>query len=54
MSSFQTGGTKLERFLSKNHRTQSKSLNFVNWFNSKLSKVGHHFSDKVIFRTDVN
>ena len=29
--SFQTGGTKLERFLPKNQHTQRKSLNFENW-----------------------
>ena len=29
--SFQTGGTKLERFLPKNQHTQRKFLNFENW-----------------------
>ena len=29
--SFQTGGTKLERFLPKNQHTQRKLLNFENW-----------------------
>ena len=29
--SFQTGGTKLERFLHKNQHTQRKFLNFENW-----------------------
>ena len=36
--SFQTGGTKLERFLPKNQHTQRKLLNFENWVNGKVSK----------------
>ena len=52
LSSFQAGGTKLERFLPKNQRTQRKLLNFENWFNDKLSKIGHNFSYKVILKTD--
>ena len=28
---FQTGGTKLDRFLPKNQHTQRKLLNFENW-----------------------
>ena len=42
--SFQTGGTKLERFLPKNQHTQRKLLNFENWVNVEVSKIGHHFS----------
>ena len=34
--SFQTGGTKLERFLLKNQHTQRKLLNFENWINGGL------------------
>ena len=34
--SFQTGGTKLERFLPKNQDTQRKLLNFENWINGAL------------------
>ena len=41
--SFQTGGTKLERFLPKNQHTRRKLLNFENWVNKKVSKIGHHF-----------
>ena len=41
--SFQTGGTKLERFLPKNQLTQRKLLNFENWVNGEVSKIGHHF-----------
>ena len=49
--SFQAGGTKLvklERFLHKNQYTQRKLLNFEFWINGELSKIGHHFSNKVI------
>ena len=46
--SFQAGGTKLERFLHKNQPTQRKLLNFEFWINGELSKIGHHFSNKVI------
>ena len=53
LSSFQVGDTKLERFLPNNQRTQRKLLNFENWFNGELSKIGHHFSNKVILKTDV-
>ena len=35
---FQTGCTKLERFLPKNQHTQRKFLNFENWVNGKVSK----------------
>ena len=34
--SFQTGGTKLERFLPKNQHTQRKLLNFENWVNGEV------------------
>ena len=46
--SFQAEGTKLERFLHKNQHTQRKLLNFEFWINGKLSKIGHHFSNKMI------
>ena len=36
--SFQTGGTKLERFLPKKQHTQSKFLNFKNWCDGEMSK----------------
>ena len=38
------GGTKLERFLPKNQHPQRKLLNFENWVNGEVSKIGHHFS----------
>ena len=41
--SFQAGGTKLERFLPKNQHTQRKLLNFENWVNGEVSKIGHYF-----------
>ena len=40
---FKRGGTKLERFLPKNQHTQRKSLNFENWVNGEVSKIGYHF-----------
>ena len=43
MSSFQLGGTKLERFLLKNQHTSRKLLNFENWCSGELWKIGHHF-----------
>ena len=36
--SFQTGGTKLERFLPQNQHTQRFLLNFENWVNVEVSK----------------
>ena len=44
--SFQTGGTKLERFLPKNQYTQRKLLNFENWVNGEVSKIRSHFRNK--------
>ena len=41
---FKWGGTKLGRFLPKNHHTQRKLLNFENWVNGEVSKIEHHFS----------
>ena len=37
--SFQTGGTKLESFLPKNHHTPRKLLNFENWISGGLRVV---------------
>ena len=36
--SFQTGGTKLERFLPKNQHTQRKLLNFEDWINGDFRR----------------
>ena len=36
--SFQTGGTKLERFLPKNQHPQRKLRNFENWSSGEHSK----------------
>ena len=41
---YSSGGTKLERILPKNQHTHRKLLNFENWDNGKLSKIGCHFS----------
>ena len=46
--SFQAGGTKLKRFLPKNQYTEKKLLNFEFWINGEVSKIGHHFINKVI------
>ena len=47
--SFQTGGTKLERFLLKNQHTQRKLLNFEIWINGELSKSAKISLSKSIF-----
>ena len=46
--SFQAGDTKFESFLLKNQHTQRKLLKFEFWITGELSKIGHHFSNKVI------
>ena len=46
---FQVWDMKLQRFLPKNQHTQLKLLNFENWCNGELPKIGHHFSNKVMF-----
>ena len=47
---FSSGSTKFERFLHKNQHTQRKLLNFEFWINDELSKIGHHFSNKVVHK----
>ena len=42
LSSFQAGGTKLERFLPKNQHTLRKLSKFENWCNGEVLKIGHH------------
>ena len=42
------GYIKFERFLPKNQHAQRKFLKFENWCSGELSKIGHHFNDKVI------
>ena len=37
---FSAGGSKLERFSPKNQHTQRKLLNFENWCNGEVSKIG--------------
>ena len=41
---------KLEKFFPKNQHTQRKLLNFENWCCGKLSKIIHHFSNKLILK----
>ena len=43
LQSFLAVNTKFERFLPKNQHTQRKLLNFENWVNGEVSKIGHHF-----------
>jgi hypothetical protein len=50
---YSNGGTKLERFLPKNQRPQRKLLNFENWDNGEVSKIGHHFSKQSDLKIDV-
>ena len=45
---FKTRDTKLDRNLRTNQHTQRKLWNFENWCSVELSKIGHHFSNKVI------
>ena len=45
---FSSRDTKLERFLHTNQNTQTKLLNLEFWINGELSKIGHHFDNKVI------
>ena len=47
--SFQTGDTKLERFLPKNQHTQKKLLSFEFWINGELSKSAKIWLSKSIF-----
>ena len=51
---FKWGGTKLEIFLPKNQHTQRKLLNFENWVNGAVSKIGHHFSKESDSKIDAN
>jgi hypothetical protein len=51
--SFQTEGTKLDRFLPKNQHTQGKLLNFENWVNGEVLKIGHHFRKQSDLKIDV-
>ena len=37
------GGYKIRKIFAKNQHTQRKLLNFENWVNGELSKIGHHF-----------
>ena len=53
LRSFQAGGTKLERFLPKNLHTQRKLLNFENWVNGEVSKIGHHFRKQSDLKIDI-
>ena len=45
---YSNGGYNIRKFLPKNQHTERKFMNFENWCNGKLSKIGHNFSNKVI------
>ena len=50
---FSNRGTKLERCLLKNQHTQRKLLNFENWCNGEMSKIGYHFRNLSDLKIDV-
>ena len=50
---FSNGVTKSERFLPQNQHTQRKLLNFENWVNGEVSKIGHHFRKDSYLKIDV-
>ena len=41
---FSIGGYKIRKVFPKNQHPQRKLLNFENWVNGEVSKIGHHFS----------
>ena len=43
---------KLERALLTNQHTQRKLLNFENWCNGEVLKIGHHFSKESDLKID--
>ena len=47
------GGTKLEKILPKNQHTHRKLLNFENWVNGEVSKIGYHFRKQSDLKIDV-
>jgi hypothetical protein len=49
---FSSEGYKISKFLAQNQPTQRKLLNFENWSNGELSKLGIILENKVIFKTD--
>ena len=47
------GGTILEQLLPKNQHTQRKLLNFENWVNGVVSKIGSRFGKESDLKNDV-
>ena len=41
---FSNGGYKIRKILAVESTTQRKLLNFENWVNGEVSKIGHHFN----------
>ena len=50
---FSNGGYKIRKILPENQHTQMKLLNFENWVNGEVSKIGHHFTKGHIFCTEI-
>ena len=46
------GSKKFEIFLPKIQHTQRKLLNFENWVNGEVLKIGHHFSKESDLKID--
>ena len=45
---FQFWGYKIRKKMPEDKHTQRKLLNFENWCNGELSKIGRHFCNKLI------
>ena len=46
-------GYKIKRYLPMNQHTQRKLLNFENWVNGEVPKVGYHFKKSSDSKIDV-
>ena len=49
---FSNRGYKIRKILPKNQHTQRKLLNFENWVNGEVLKIGHHFSKESDLKID--
>jgi hypothetical protein len=50
---FSSGGYKIGMNFDKNQHTQRKFLNFENWCNGELSKIGQHFRKESDLKIDL-
>ena len=48
---FSNGGYKIRKIFAKESTYPMKLLNFEFWINGELSKIGHHFGQKVIYKS---